>query len=207
MADYPDFYRPISFSKQEVPALDKKEWAGKEVWYTVLVFTKENLAAGATAQSTLFTVPVNKKYNFCAVLSSIEAAGEWRMKLYQPDDTFVSDIVQIYCEPYESRFFHFPIPIPWSEGYKFRFWVKNHDTITSNFYFRCFYWEEPASLPKKPKSDDPEEHFKLGEYNICHVDLLPNEEEKIRFWKHGKDKVYFIHFKKGKLIKKGINKL
>jgi len=62
-------------------------------------------------------------------------------------------------------------------------------------------------LPKKPKSDDPEEHFKLGEYNICQVELLPNEEEKIRFWKHGKNKVFFLNFKKGKLIKKGINKL
>jgi hypothetical protein len=186
---YPDFTKPISFRIQEIPSQSKREWIATEIenklWNLVLV---ANPRQGA--QITFYTVPNGKKF-FVADITIRSLVCSYGEIWYTGPNTFF----YIAIPRFSTQQWSFSVPYPITAGKSITWWMFNQDLKSEQWFMIFQGWEEPGSEPEKPKSDDPIELYRCGEFNICQVIPLPNGEQLFLFGKAREGIMHYLRVK------------
>jgi hypothetical protein len=186
---YPDFTKPISFRIQEIPSQTKREWIATEIENKML-----NLSLvtnpGYGNQITFYTVPSGKKFYVSDIVlrSLVNAYGEiW----YTGQNAFF----YIAIPRFSTQQWSFSVPYPITAGNSITWWMYNQDLRSTTYHMIFQGWEEPGSEPEKPKSDDPEELYRCGEFNYCQVIPLINGEQVFIFRKAREEIWHYLRVK------------
>jgi hypothetical protein len=177
MADYPDFTKPISFRIQEIPSQGKREWIATQIENKLFnLFLNAN--PKQEAQITFYTVPPGKKF-FVADITIRARVASYGEIWYTGPYTFF----YIAIPRFTTQQWSFSVPFPILAGNSITWWMFNQDLMAEQWFMIFQGWEEPASEPEKPKSDDPIELYRTGEFNYCQVIPLPDGEQLFLFEK------------------------
>ena len=188
MSDYPDFTKPISFKMQEAPDWSRREWAAKE--YEFKSWRDYGTAVPDVRwDNAIYTVPTGKRLYItdCQGLSRFKS---W-MFIYTIPIVYLFNASQDW---YDSKNIAFATPIPLEAGIELWSGGRNFDIITDSFEFYINAFETPASNPEIPKTDDPEERYKLGDFNFANLFHLEDDQTLILFHKVGDKRQAYLKF-------------
>lgn len=178
MADYPDFHKiGISWTR--------RDWASREGEIKSWAFEKTTpLSPGSTAYGTLYTVPSGRRL----YLTEVGFGGEYRgvYMFYVYGGAYLFNAV---LEAYHTGMLSYSTPPIINAGEQFRDYSENHDIVAGKWHGFFLGFETPASIPEKPKNDDPEELYRTGEFNWANVYQMENDETLIIFGKY-KHEIY-----------------
>jgi len=182
MPDFPDFQKPVWNRRDTTP---------RELISKIYAFEAVGaLGAGQTTSQDIYTVPSGKIF-YLADLgfgTHIRAVGVYRIKNG-------SNLWSAILDWYDTRPISFTIPPTLDAGETLQLYVENWDLIGGKYAGYAYGWEEPASHPAKPNSDDPEERYKLGDFNKAQIYFLPEDETLILFQKFREGKMNYLKFK------------
>lgn len=179
MADIPDFSIPI-WGRREIQA--------KEIQLKYTVFVPGTpILPGASGYADVYVVPAGKRY----FVSDCYGSSNFRGALYGYVPTS-HDIYAAYFEPWDTHFASLALPIPVEAGQRVRIAWENNDFFGGFFRFLVGLWWEPESKWKEPKSDDPLEKFKLGDWNFARYFLEPDGSYSVIFRKAGEKKSNYL---------------
>lgn len=179
MADLPDFL--------EQPT-GKRDWHSSigEFW----VFLSWPLLAvdpGGDYSYVVWTIPAG----YIAFTTDVVVSGQFSGDYYLYA-ALGNNVYRGYQERYQAYHHTFSTPIPHIAKQELVVYTLNHDIVPGYFMLNWLLWHQPASSPKKPKNDDPEERYKLGDFNFANVIRLPNRESLIIFNKMKEDKMNYL---------------
>jgi hypothetical protein len=174
---YPDFTKPISFRIQEIPSQTKKEWIATEIenktWNLSLYVGKK-----FASQITFYTVPTGKIFFVSDIMLQGIVSGYGEIWYTGPTTFF-----WIAIPRYSTQQWSFSVPFPITAGNSITWYMCNEDFRDISYRMIFQGWEEPGSEPEKPKSDDPIELYRCGEFSVCQVIPLSNGEQLFLFGK------------------------
>jgi len=75
------------------------------------------------------------------------------------------------------------LPVPATAGD--RLWMFLDSAVAYTYNWNLIGYEEPASNPRSPKTDSPDELYSTGDFNFCKIQPLPGGQTIYFF---GKDK-------------------
>jgi len=179
MADLPDFYKTaMSWSRREWAAqkYELKSW-GIQI----------NSTAGGGYGDDLYTIPSGKRFyvSHIGVTSEVRLFNWWKANevIFLAGDAL---------DGFVSSVRDFATPVPIEAGKTLRYGGWNDDIIDGRIWIFLNGFETEASKPKEPESDDPEENYKLGNFNWVNIIKQTNGESLILFSKKGDDKVSYL---------------
>lgn len=189
--DYPDFRKPVSIAQQEIGVEDRRDWASKKAETKSWAFESvADVEPGDYSTYNIYTIPAKKVF-YCADFGmGLEFRG-WGV--YKIADG--SYIWATQMEAWDSKIVSLSTPAILVADEILQAWCKNFDIISGKFSGYFWGWETAASKPKKPKSDDPEERYMLGDFNRAYLRLLPKGETEIWFSKIGEAKRNYLKFR------------
>ena len=201
MPDRPDYTKPIAFALQEVPDWGRRDWAAKEAEFKYLAWELANPAEPReTGLTDLYTVPTAKRL----YLTDAGLGAEFQGVLVLTVSTG-TDILSVLVRPWESKQYQFSVPVVISETETLQAYHENWDVVAGKTHGFFLGWETAASKPRFPKTDDPEENFKLGAFNWAKLYILDNDEVLIIFGKYKVKKRSYLRYRS--LYKKNEKKL
>jgi len=154
MPDYPAF-QPSTW--------DIRDWMSvQETMYFWTGYFTDKIPPGASVYADVYTVPTGKKFFLCEVYSGPRFRAKAFWEIYD-----VAPIWGAVQEPFDSKYCTFTIPVLMTEGQILRYAVSNLDIIADIADLGFFGFWTPGSEPQKPKEDDPEERYKLGDWNYA----------------------------------------
>jgi hypothetical protein len=182
MPDYLPFER-ISYSKPEITSIAENVW----IWF----LTINNLPSFTdTGWISIWTIPTGYRGVFSDIIVSATFRGNTIFLIDGGDNIFRANFMD-----YSPVNHSFGLPPVANAGQTFYYRVYNADIITGNFWAVLSQWNVPGSKPEKPKKDDPEERFRVGDFSSCEAIFLPNGETIYMFHKRGEDKVNYLRIK------------
>jgi hypothetical protein len=166
----------LAFQKPTWPIRDwfSKLELLKYFWYQ----TETDLPPGSSISDVIYTVPSGKILYYTDAYIETDFRG-W-FSLMVPN---VVVLLMAKIEAFTPFFESFSIPIPIGSGENIGGTMQNLDIVSGRGGIGFISWETPASEPEKPKSDDPIELYRCGEFNYCQVIPLPNGEQLFLFGK------------------------
>jgi len=181
-SDFPDFSIPI-WSKRDV--------AGKEATMKSWAFeSATDIQPGDYATYNVYTVPSGVVFFSSDIGMGLDFRG-WA--LYRISGG--ADIWSAVMEPWDMKMISLSTPFVMVAGETLQAWAKNEDIVPGKFHGYYFGWEEPGSKPAKPKKDDPEERYILGDFNRANLYFLPDGETLILFNKIKEGKMNYLKYK------------
>jgi len=182
MIGFPDFEK-IFYRIPEYTSIAEDIW----IWFMSSI---SPFPPGNYGPYTLYTVPTGYK----AILADVGAGAQ-----FQGIATFyISDgdnIARIYYGDYGTRTHAFVLPACALPGQIIVYELSNEDIITGHFRFFLTMWRIPGSSPENPKSNDPAERFRVGDFSSCEQLLLPNNETLYLFHKRGEKEENYLKIK------------
>jgi len=179
MADRPDYFLPTAYAMQEVPAHSRLEWAGKELELKNFNSGGTQLTlAGVTTTIVIYDVPTDKRFLITDFIMWTDVAMDVKLEV---KDEYV--LYWGYSVADDVLIPPVSLPVPGTAGD--RIWMLLYCATSEGYNWNLTGYEEPASNPRSPKNDSPDELFLTGDFNFCKVQLLPNGEIIYFF---GKDK-------------------
>jgi len=180
MADYPDFEK-IIYRKPELSSIAGKKWT----WFVDIP-----IAGGAHGTVSVHSVPTGYR----AILTDIGFSAEFKgeCKVYIPDG---DKICWVHFEPYRPFSHSLTTPSVLKVGETLDFEIWNRDTELGDIKAWIIEWRTPGSEPEKPKTDDPAERFRVGDFNTATHLVLPNGESLFFFHKWGEKKENYLRIK------------
>jgi len=177
MPDYPDFTKPILFKYQETPDLTRAEWAARNYEYKSWYLTV-NIVSGESFYHNLYTVPTGKKLMICHYLITTKYYG--LQEIY-----FEGGATIVNATLFRDTVLGQPLAqfITGASGSILKVSGYNEDTIDGKSSYNIISIEEPASVPAKPKSPDPIDRYKAGDFNWAKILILDDKEKVILFGK------------------------
>jgi len=76
-----------------------------------------------------------------------------------------------------------------------RIYIRNDDIVPGHWDVEGSVYKFPASEPEKPKSNDPEEIFRVRDFNYLVATFLPSGEQLKIFRKIREDEAHFLRIK------------
>jgi hypothetical protein len=182
MADLPDFL--------EQPTA-KRDWASKINQIKSFIFENATaLEPGGTYDETIYTTPSGKAFFLTEVSGSSSINGRGGFYIYGLPYWW-----RVWTFERQHIYESYSVPLILVVGQELRGKFINDDIVSGYGYMSIDGWEEPASEPKKPKSDDPIDLYKAGEFNYCSILVLPDGESVRIFRKVKEDKVNYLRIK------------
>jgi len=182
MVDFPDF---------TIPRWDRRDWAAKEVMHKFWDISWLSGNPGTITGGLFYQVPIDKIMYWSDYQAASELAGRIGMYNYETGDYFF----RVVLDQYGSRVGKWSTPLTGLAKQRFRYESYNHDIITGYYYVLIIGWELAASEPEKPKTNDPEERYWLGDFNWVKVLGLENSEQIFLFGKTGENRMNYLRFK------------
>lgn len=174
---------------QNVGVYDRMDWAAKGLEYKTW---NDNFSIDpASSQSVdVYTVPAGK----ILFVTDVEFGGMAR-GLATIWASAIKRICWMYFEPFDSRHISLTVPLPLVANDTLKVYEYNYDIIPGTFSYLIISWEQAASEPEKPKSDDPEELYRCGEFNHCEIFHLPGNEQVFIFAKARETVMHYLNVK------------
>lgn len=182
MADLPDFYK----QGMQWPRRDWATKTGEQKSFYKIDF----LNPDESKVSKLYDVPSGKIF-YCANICLGGRHKGWA-NLYK---TGGAKILAKSYSPWDMKCATLTVPYPVEKGDDIFWGSYNFDIIGARSEVFLYGWETPASEPEKPKSDDPEELYRCGEFNYCDIVSLPNNEQLFIFSKVKEGRRHYLRIK------------
>ena len=176
MPDYPDFHKiGISWTR--------RDWASREAEIKSWAFERTaDLPAGSWAYATVYTVPSGRRL----YLTDAGFGGEYKgVFMYDVQDG--PDLFNFILSAYNTGVISFSTPPIINAGETLRCYSENLDSVDGKWHGFFLGFETPASVPEKPKNDDPEELYRTGEFNWAKIYQFEGDENLIIFGKYKQD--------------------
>jgi len=170
MPDFPDF---------TIPKWDRRDFAAtKEVEWKNWRLLNASISSGATWTEEFYSIPSGKML----FITDFNLGADFKgyLQIYSVEYVWVATV---YFNPYDpvTGALTVPTPVVGPEGMKFD--IKNEGTETGRSHIIIKGWETTASKPEKPKSNDPLDLYKAGEFNNASIFPLSNGETLFLFQK------------------------
>lgn len=182
MADFPDFSSPV---------WDKRDTAAKEgtikSWSWV---SGEEIPPVGLYEGDIYTVPAGKIFYSSDSGMAMNYRGWMQYKIKDG-----AEICSALMEAWDTKIISFAAPFVIVAGETLQWQTSNWDIVSGYPYGYFFGWEEPGSKPEKPKNDEPEERYKLGDFNRANLCFLPNKETLIMFNSLREDKMNYLRIR------------
>jgi hypothetical protein len=104
-------------------------------------------------------------------------------------------ILSAEVEPFDTKIKSSSVPLTATAGKVLRWYVSNWDIVPGYAHMSLVGWEEPASEPEKPKSDDPEELYRCGDFNYCQIIGLSDGVQVFIFGKKKEEVRHYLKIK------------
>jgi hypothetical protein len=173
-SDYPSFQKPT---------WPIRDWAGlEELAKTIYAGPTNPISPGSTWGIDIYTVPIGKKFFWLEdhVFTQIRGYAVYSL-------VGIGFLTEGWTDAYKWYSAVYAVPAILPAGITIHIDVTNEDIVSGRCAFYISGFEMPASKPEEPKSDDPIDLFKAGEFHYCNIFSLPNGEE-VRIFTKIRDK-------------------
>jgi hypothetical protein len=172
--DYPAFQKPF---------WPIRDWASlgemsKNIWWV----PTEPVNPRETIYQNIYSVPFGRKFYW------LEDHIMTEVKLYGVGYLVgISQLASVWINAYEHLSTVYAVPLLVYYGMTIGIEVTNMDIVPGRGFYGMAGFETPASEPEKPKSDDPIELLRTGEFTFCYIISLKDGEE-VRIFSKLRDK-------------------
>jgi hypothetical protein len=180
--DYPPFQKP-SWPIRDWKTLEELT---EFFWY----YSTTPLAAGSELLLDTIIVPAGIKYHYTQSYASTQFDGV--SYIYFPQ---IGAYTYAFVTKNQTYAGVFSIPMIFSPGLEARVYVRNDDIISGHYDVEGAVYRLSASNPEKPKNDDPEEIFRVRDFNYLASTFLPNGDQIKIFRKVREDRAHFLRIK------------
>lgn len=182
MPDYLPFER-VSYSKPSVASIAEAVW----IWW---ISSSTPLPPNSSVVGNLYTIPSGLKGVISDIVITTEYRGETAFWIPKGDN-----ILYVTHDAFIPVSISFQLPPVANAGETISIQTINYDIVSGNFRFNMTMWNVPGSKPEKPKNDDPEERFRVGDFSSANVIFLLNGETLYLFRKRDENKMNYLKFK------------
>ena len=176
-------YKPFQRAVWDIRDWHTLEEMIEHFWY----FSTSALNPGQELLIDTVIIPSGNKYHFSEAFYSTQFDGEvW---LYFPQ---IGAKTRGFVKANEVNAISFDIPYIFPAGTIAKIYVRNDDIVPGHWDVEGSVYKFPASEPEKPKNDDPEEIFRVRDFNYLVATFLPNGEQIKIFRKVKEDRVHFL---------------
>jgi hypothetical protein len=182
MPDYLPFER-VSYSKPSAASISEAVW----IWF---IWSSTPLSPNFSAEGNLYTIPSGYKGVISDIVITTEYRGETAFWIPNGDN-----ILYVTHDAFIPVSISFQLPPVANSGETINVRTTNNDIVAGNFRLNMTMWLVPGSKPEKPKKDDPEERFRLGDFSSANVIFLPDNETLYLFRKRDENKMNYLRFK------------
>jgi hypothetical protein len=173
-SDYPPFQRLV---------WNPRDFAAFEETFLVIVWVSTTpLEAGSSIMIGTYTVPAGKKLYFTEWYTSQDFDG---VLWYNVPGLGVTE--RIFFSRKKPFAVSWTVPGIWPPGTYAEVYMENQDVVAGHWGLGWSGYLLPASKPEEPKSDDPEENFKLSNFNYL-TSFVKEDGEQAMFFTNTKQK-------------------